>query len=207
MARTARQRGRGRARTARLLVLLAAGLAAGPAGAGGRIYAFTDASGVTHFTNMPRDERYQPIGDLDPDRVRIRSAPQHWQYDGLIGLTAREHDLQPALVKAVIAAESNFDPEAVSRKGAQGLMQLMPATAAQLGVDDPLRPTDNVRGGTRYLRSMIDRYGDLERALAAYNAGPQAVDRWGGVPPYRETQDYVRRVLTYYRHYHGDFGP
>ena len=77
MARTARQRGRGRARTARLLVLLAAGLAAGPAGAGGRIYAFTDASGVTHFTNMPRDERYQPIGDLDPDRVRIRSAPQH----------------------------------------------------------------------------------------------------------------------------------
>ena len=64
-----------------------------------------------------------------------------------------------------------------------------------------------MRGGTRYLRSMIDRYGDLERALAAYNAGPQAVDRWGGVPPYRETQDYVRRVLTYYRHYHGDFGP
>jgi soluble lytic murein transglycosylase-like protein len=110
-------------------------------------------------------------------------------------------------VKAVIAAESNFDPEAVSRAGAQGLMQLMPHTAAKLGVDDPLRPIENVRGGARYLREMLDRYRDLSVALAAYNAGPRAVDRHGGVPPYRETQDYVRRVLTYYRHYHGDFGP
>ena len=114
--------------------------------------------------------------------------------------------MQPALVKAVIAAESNFDPGAVSRKGARGLMQLMPDTAEALGIDDPLQPTDNVRGGTRYLRSMLDRYGDLSRALAAYNAGPSAVDRYGGVPPYPETQDYVNRVLTYYRAYHGDFG-
>jgi soluble lytic murein transglycosylase len=133
--------------------------------------------------------------------------PQRWEYDGLIGLTAREHEIEPALVKAVIAAESNFDPEAVSHKGAQGLMQLMPVTANRLGVEDPLRPTENVRGGTRYLRLMLDRYGDVERAVAAYNAGPAAVDRYGGVPPYPETQDYVRRVLTYYRHYHGDFSP
>jgi soluble lytic murein transglycosylase-like protein len=133
--------------------------------------------------------------------------PQRREYDGLIGLTAREHEIEPALIKAVIAAESNFDPEAVSRKGAQGLMQLMPVTATRLGVEDPLRPTENVRGGTRYLRLMLDRYGDVERAVAAYNAGPAAVDRFGGVPPYPETQDYVRRVLTYYRHYHGDFSP
>ena len=110
----------------------------------------------------------------------------------------------PALVKAVIAAESNFDPEAVSRKGAQGLMQLMPVTGSGLGLEDPFQPGDNVRAGTRYLRSMLDRYGDVERAVAAYNAGPAAVDRYGGVPPYPETQAYVRRVLTYYRQYHGE---
>jgi soluble lytic murein transglycosylase-like protein len=84
-------------------------------------------------------------------------------------------------------------------------MQLMPTTAEHLGVADPLEPGQNVRGGAAYLRSMIDRYGDLTRALAAYNAGPEAVDRYGGIPPYRETRDYVERVLTYYRHYHGDF--
>jgi soluble lytic murein transglycosylase-like protein len=110
-------------------------------------------------------------------------------------------------VKAVIAAESNFDPEAISHRGAQGLMQLMPATAAALGVADPLQPTQNVQAGARYLRLMLDRYGDLERALAAYNAGPSAVDRYGGIPPYPETRDYVQRVLAYYRHYHGDFRP
>ena len=172
-----------------------------------RIYTFTDEDGVTHFTNVPRDRRYRPLDDSDVGRFRIQRLPRHWRYDGLIGLTAREHRLQPALVKAVIAAESNFDPDAVSHRGAQGLMQLMPETAAALGVADPLQPLENVRAGTLYLRLMIDRYGDLERALAAYNAGPSAVDRYGGIPPYPETRDYVRRVLTYYRHYHGDFRP
>jgi soluble lytic murein transglycosylase len=188
------------------VVLLAVGSAAA-ARAGGRIYTFTDENGVTHFTNVPRDGRYRPVDDSDIGRLRILRVPRHWHYDGLIGLSAREHRLQPALVKAVIAAESNFDPDAVSRRGAQGLMQLMPETAAALGVADPLQPTENVRGGTRYLRLMIDRYGDLERALAAYNAGPAAVDHYGGIPPYPETRDYVQRVLAYYRHYHGDFRP
>jgi soluble lytic murein transglycosylase len=184
-----------------------AGLAAaGPAAAGRPIYAFVGPDGVVHFTDTPRDRRYHKLPDARPARKPLR-VPRRWEYDGLIGLTAREHEVEPALVKAVIAAESNFDPEAVSRKGAQGLMQLMPVTAMDLGVEDPLRPSENVRAGTRYLRQMLDRYGDLERAVAAYNAGPEAVDRYGGVPPYRETQDYVRRVLTYYRHYHGDFAP
>ncbi len=175
--------------------------------AGGRIFTFTDEDGVTHFTNVPRDQRYRPLDTFDTGRFRIQRVPRHWLYDGLIGLTAREHRLQPALVKAVIAAESNFDPDAVSRRGAQGLMPLMPETAAALGVSDPLQPLENVRAGTLYLRLMIDRYGDLERALAAYNAGPSAVDHYGGIPPYPETRDYVQRVLTYYRHYHGDFRP
>jgi soluble lytic murein transglycosylase len=179
-------------------------LLSGPASAGTPIYAYTDDEGVVHFSSFQRDRRYQPH-ELSSSGRRVMHVPRHWQYDGLIGLTAREHQLQPALVKAVIAAESNFNPDAVSHKGAQGLMQLMPTTAASLGVEHPFHPVDNVRGGARYLRRMLDRYGDVERALAAYNAGPHAVDRYGGIPPYRETRDYVRRVLTYYRHYHGDF--
>jgi soluble lytic murein transglycosylase len=190
-----------------LSALLAALLIGAPAGAGGPIYSFIGPDGVIHFTDTPRDARYRKLPEPKRGGAPKLRVPRRGEYDGLIGLTARENEVEPALVKAVIAAESNFDPEAVSRKGAQGLMQLMPVTATDLGVDDPLRPTENVRGGTRYLRLMLDRYGDLERALAAYNAGPAAVDRYGGIPPYRETQDYVRRVLTYYRHYHGDFAP
>ena len=169
------------------------------------IYSYTDAKGVTHYTNRPLgDQRFQRVRFRDDRRV-WRPAPVASEYDTLIDETARVYRLPPALVKAVIAAESAFDPEAVSRKGAQGLMQLMPQTAAELGVDDPLEPESNVRGGAGYLRAMIDRYGDLSRALAAYNAGPTAVDRYGGVPPYQETRDYVDRVLTYYRSYHVDF--
>jgi len=180
--------------------------AASAAGAQGAIYAFVDANGIAHFTNAPRDSRFVRLAwtaqSVRPDE---RTAPIRWEYDGLIGLTARAHRVPPALVKAVIAAESSFDPGAVSRKGAQGLMQLMPETARSLGVSDPLRADENVDGGVRYLRDMMDRYGTLSLALAAYNAGPQAVDRHGGVPPYRETRDYVKRVLTYYRAYDGDF--
>ncbi|MGI9592779.1 MAG: lytic transglycosylase domain-containing protein [Myxococcota bacterium] len=190
----------------RCLLLVAALLLGFPPGlASAQIFTYTDENGVVHFTNRPRDGRYRPLERDHSLPQKGRRAPQQWQYDGLIGSTAARLDVQPALVKAVIAAESNFDPGAVSHKGAQGLMQLMPATAAAMGVEDPMYPPDNVMGGTRYLRHMIDRYGDLERALAAYNAGPEAVDRYGGIPPYAETQAYVRRVLTYYRTYDGDF--
>ncbi|MEE9606444.1 MAG: lytic transglycosylase domain-containing protein [Myxococcota bacterium] len=183
---------------------------AGPAAAGQIVYAFVDSRGVVHFTNVPNDPRYAKMvlaerGGLRPAGPS-HGAPADWRFDGLIKLTARENSLPPALVKAVIAAESAFDPDAVSHKGAQGLMQLMPRTAAQLGVADPFEPHQNVSGGARYLREMLDRYGDLARALAAYNAGPTAVDRHRGVPPYRETRAYVKRVLAYYRDYHGDFG-
>jgi soluble lytic murein transglycosylase-like protein len=127
--------------------------------------------------------------------------PRVSEFDPIIQATARDFGVEPALVKAVIAAESSFDSEAVSRVGALGLMQLMPETAAELGVEDPMNPAQNIEGGTRYLREMLDRYGDMRRALAAYNAGPDAVDRFRGVPPYRETRVYVSRVLDFYRGY------
>ncbi|MGH0028702.1 MAG: lytic transglycosylase domain-containing protein [Myxococcota bacterium] len=187
-------------------LLLALGwlLLASSARASGAIYTYTDDRGVTHFTNIRKgDSRFQEVS-LRPAR-RVGRAPEIRDYDLLIHATALEADVPPALVKAVIAAESAFDPEAVSHKGAQGLMQLMPRTADMLGVENAFEPKENVRGGASYLRAMLDRYGDLSRAVAAYNAGPAAVDRYNGIPPYRETRDYVDRVLTYYRHYYGDF--
>jgi soluble lytic murein transglycosylase-like protein len=189
-----------------LCALICGLLAAGPAIAG-NIFTYIDENGVTHFSNVPDDVRYQRVfmrsNYQQPQRQR---SSRHATYDGLILLNARANDVPPALVKAVIAAESMFDSEAVSRTGAQGLMQLMPDTARSLGVTDAFRPDENVRGGTEYLRALLDRYGDFSRALAAYNAGPTAVDRYNGVPPYRETRAYVQRVLTYYRKYDSHFG-
>jgi soluble lytic murein transglycosylase-like protein len=182
-------------------------IAAAPAWAGGgAIYAYTDTQGVTHFTNRPHtDRRFKKVKMSDRVAPKRYRAPHSRAYDLLIDDAAARQGIPPALVKAVIAAESAFDSGAVSRKGAKGLMQLMPDTALEVGVSDPFEPAQNVRGGTTYLRAMIDRYGDVGRALAAYNAGPTTVDRYGGIPPFRETQDYVDRVLAYYRRYHGDF--
>ncbi|HUR85226.1 MAG TPA: lytic transglycosylase domain-containing protein [Solirubrobacteraceae bacterium] len=115
-----------------------------------------------------------------------------------IQAAAARHGLDPALLTGLIRAESNFDPGATSPAGAQGLTQLMPATAAGLGVTNPLDPAQAIEGGAKYLRQQLDRFGgDASKALAAYNAGPGAVERFGGIPPYEETQNYVRRVLGY----------
>ena len=112
---------------------------------------------------------------------------------------AEEQGLRPGFVHAVIRAESNYNPFAVSSKGAQGLMQLMPETARRFGVENTFDPVENVQGGVRYLRHLLELYGDAGLSLAAYNAGEGAVDRYGGVPPYRETQQFVRRVNSFYR--------
>ena len=193
-------------RGAAALVLVVALLAVSvPARAWDAVYRYIDDRGVVHFTNIPTDDRYRPVS-LEPAGIKVAPRPpSRVRYDTLIETTARRYGLAPALVKAVIAAESAFDPDAVSHKGAQGLMQLMPQTASELGVEDAFQPADNVRGGARYLREMLDRYGDVSRALAAYNAGPNAVDRHEGIPPYPETQAYVARVLQYFRGYHDDF--
>jgi soluble lytic murein transglycosylase-like protein len=115
-----------------------------------------------------------------------------------ISAAAARNGVDPALLTGLIKAESNFDPNATSPAGAQGLTQLMPGTAAGLGVGNPLDPAQAIEGGARYLRQQLDHFGgDASKALAAYNAGPGAVERFGGVPPYEETQNYVRRVLSY----------
>jgi soluble lytic murein transglycosylase-like protein len=121
------------------------------------------------------------------------------QYDDLITRAANDHSLDPRLVKSVMLVESGFNPAAVSPKGARGLMQLMPATAMGHGVRDVHDPAQNISGGTKYLSKLLDLFGgNLEKSLAAYNAGEKAVERYGGVPPYAETRDYVRKALTAY---------
>jgi soluble lytic murein transglycosylase-like protein len=129
------------------------------------------------------------------------------RYQSMIVAAAREHQVSPSLIAAVAAAESGFDARAVSPKGARGLMQLMPETARRFQVSNRFSPEQSVRGGAAYLRWLSDRFaGDLERVLAAYNAGEQAVERAGGIPPFAETQAYVPRVLRYLRHFAGLLG-
>jgi soluble lytic murein transglycosylase-like protein len=188
---------------------------AGSAAASG-FYKYVDGDGTVHFTDAPADPRFKKVA-LPTSRVRLNYYPSPRpladatrvprapeDFDLLISEAAMRYGVPAALVKAVVAAESRFDANAVSTKGAQGLMQLMPGTADMLGVGDPLEPKENVSGGVRYLRQLLDRFGDPVWAVAAYNAGPEAVDKHGGIPPYPETQEYVRRVMTYYRNYHGD---
>jgi len=124
------------------------------------------------------------------------------EYDGLINAAAQRHGIDPALLKGLIRQESNFDPNAGSSAGAQGLAQLMPGTAAALGVSNPKDPAQAVEGGAKYLKQQLDAFGgDVTKALAAYNAGPGAVQKYNGVPPYAETQNYVRQVQAYAAQY------
>jgi soluble lytic murein transglycosylase-like protein len=171
-----------------------------PGGAAADIYKYEDETGVIHLTNVPTETNRKYVLIMREPRVLFsRSiARDIKKYDPLIIKSAQKHGMDPALIKAVIKAESNFNHQAVSPKGARGLMQLMPATASSLQVDDSFHPEKNIDGGVRYLRYLIRLFnGDLRLALAAYNAGEKAVQRYGGIPPYRETQQYVQRVLSY----------
>lgn len=123
--------------------------------------------------------------------------------DQYLRKVSRSKGVDESLVRAVIQTESNFEPGARSQDGAIGLMQLMPETARELGIDNPENPRENIKGGVEYLGKMMDKYDSLEEALAAYNAGPEAVDRHGGVPPFDETQNYVKKVLSTFRQLKG----
>jgi soluble lytic murein transglycosylase-like protein len=161
------------------------------------VYQYVDAAGTIALTNVPSDVRYRRI-ELDSSSLRA-TLPER-ELAPVIARHSRQHQLHPALIRAVIKAESNFDPHAVSRAGAVGLMQLMPQTAVRLDVRDLYDPDDNVGGGTKYLRQLLDRFhGNLPLALAAYNAGENVVDRYQALPPIDETRQYVRKVLRYYR--------
>ncbi len=173
------------------LVLLSAGPALG------EVYYQIDENGIARFTNAPTTPQYRLLqpGVL-PRTARLTAA----NMSELIDAFAAEYELDPALIRAVIQVESNFNRKAVSPKGAQGLMQLMPATIWRLSVGDAYDPHENIGAGVRYLRQLMDRFqGDLTLVLAAYNAGENAVLRYKGVPPYKETRDYVTKVLSLYR--------
>lgn len=184
---------------ARWLGLLGSVLLVASAEAG--TYRFVDESGVVHYTNAPSDPRYRrlvgwPDGPAAPPQVSLSRLLA--RYTDLIQTAAERHRMDRRLVEAVIWAESGGNPTAVSRKGARGLMQLMPQRSAQLGVRNPFDPRQNVNAGVRHLRDLLDQFGDVTLALAAYNAGADAVRAYGGVPPYPETEEYVQRVRALY---------
>lgn len=173
------------------------------------IYKYEDSEGVIHFTDTPTDRRFKIfMRDIEKDR-RLRTnfgfgrvSRNPAEFDQIINSCSTEFGVDKALVKAVIHAESGYNPNAVSSKGAAGLMQLMPGTAHDLKVADSFNPSDNIRGGVRYLRFLLDTFkGDVSLALAAYNAGLGKVAKHGGIPPYQETRNYVSKVLDYQRNY------
>jgi len=171
------------------------------------IFSFVDESGTTHYSNVPSDPRYQVLivaaaeGTRAGERVAADVVYANARrFDSMIEAAATRVRIEPQLLRAVIAVESGYNAHAVSPVGARGLMQLMPATARRYGVRNSFDPAQNIQGGARYLRYLLDRFGSMELALAAYNAGENAVERHGRkVPPFSETRRYVPRVLGIYR--------
>lgn len=165
------------------------------------IYRYIDDDGVMHFTNTPTSSKHQY-------KVFIKERPKRnpryssTKYDHIISDASKKYGVDSRLLKAIIRAESDFNPRAVSKKGAKGLMQIMPENYRLLNISNPYDPRQSIMGGARYFRELYERYkGKLSLSLAAYNAGPTAVDRYKTVPPYQETEQYVERVLKFYYQY------
>jgi soluble lytic murein transglycosylase-like protein len=167
------------------------------------VYVYKDKNGVLMFTNVPNHAGYRRV--LRESRGQAVDRAANPSYEDLIQTASGRNNIDADLVRAVIKAESDFNARARSQKGAMGLMQLMPETARLHNLGDAYNPSENVEAGTRHLRMLLDRYqGDLELSLAAYNAGSAAVEKHHGIPPFAETQEYVRRVLRFYDFYRGE---
>jgi soluble lytic murein transglycosylase-like protein len=187
-----------------IVVLL---LTASAAGASAKIYLYIDEQGVRHYTDTPDSNLYRLLvlrpqdRTASGDRYDARLLARATQFDAIIEHAASAAAVEPNLLRAVIVVESGFNVRAMSKRGAMGLMQLMPATAARFGISDSFDPSQNVSAGARYLKFLLNRFGqNLSLALAAYNAGEDAVDRNGGqIPPFTETMAYVPRVLKIFR--------
>jgi soluble lytic murein transglycosylase-like protein len=191
----------------RLALFIATMLAASDAVGAAKIYTYLDAQGLRHYTDVPDNNRYRLLvisryeRTVSGERYDLQRLARASQYDSIIEHAAVSAAVEANLLRAVIVVESGFNCRAVSKRGAVGLMQLMPATASRFGVRDPYDAQQNVHGGARYLKFLMDRFGhDIRLALAAYNAGEEAVVRNGGqIPPYGETMAYVPRVLKIYK--------
>ncbi|MCJ7641516.1 MAG: lytic transglycosylase domain-containing protein [Desulfobacterales bacterium] len=173
------------------------------------IYRYVDENGVIHFTNCPRDPKFKLYfreSSEDPS-LNLRTASYGSirdtnAYDHLISEYAQRYQVDFALIKSIIRAESGFNPDAISRKGARGLMQLMPETALRMNVSNVHNPRENIAGGVRYFRHLLSLFNNnLQLSLAAYNAGENLVSELGTIPPYRETADYVQKVMSFYQYY------
>ena len=179
------------------------------------IYVYTSSDGAVTLSNVPEDDRYTVLvastpqggsATVDDARKPVSGLARKARFDQVVEEVSRTYGVESALVHAVISVESRYDPKAVSKKGAVGLMQLMPETAKRYGVTDAFDPVQNVAGGARYLRDLLTLFhSDVSLALAAFNAGENAVVKYGNrIPPYRETVRYVPQVLDFYRRYRAD---
>ncbi|MCF8023975.1 MAG: lytic transglycosylase domain-containing protein [Desulfobacteraceae bacterium] len=186
-------------RTIQTCIILVTLACPATAGADSDVYVHIDEQGAYHFTDTPTSSEYIQAPTFSAPGVDPKTAGK---YEDIIRKSSKKSGIRPELIKAVIRVESGFNPKAVSDRGARGLMQLMPVHTREYNIESPFNPSENIAAGTLYLGRLLERYnGNLNLSLAAYNAGPATVDHYQGIPPYRETRQYVQKVLLYYRHY------